>query len=374
MMGVIIQGHVKGMLKMISESDVLDHYKAGNSTFPTEIMNWYYNNDQDTFIILWNQQNEIIYVSQQIENYFDYNVKDVMGKKWTTLLPDDHVKKINTHFELNNNKLHLPNISVTSKQEKVYSFYGIVDKVQIEGKYLYICKLRNVTYVNELKQVLLDSEKLVLAGQLSAGLVHEIRNPLTSLKGFLQLIQAGVQQKEEYYKVMIGEIDKLEKITYELLQMAKPFKSNKKNESIHTLIDDVLFIMQNQSDMRKVQFMTEFDDGLSTYCNASQIKQVLINIIKNAAEAMKECGTIKIQTRSENGFAAIDIIDEGQGIPEELINQLNNPFFTTKPEGTGLGLVITQHILDLHQGELTVQKNTEKGTTFTINLPLSTNE
>src|SRR5699024_3928766 len=302
------------------------------------------------------------------------NVKDVMGKKWTTLLPDDHVKKINTHFELNNNKLHLPNISVTSKQEKVYSFYGIVDKVQIEGKYLYICKLRNVTYVNELKQVLLDSEKLVLAGQLSAGLVHEIRNPLTSLKGFLQLIQAGVQQKEEYYKVMIGEIDKLEKITYELLQMAKPFKSNKKNEFIHTLIDDVLFIMQNQSDMRKVQFMTEFDDGLSTYCNASQIKQVLINIIKNAAEAMKECGTIKIQTRSENGFAAIDIIDEGQGIPEELINQLNNPFFTTKPEGTGLGLVITQHILDLHQGELTVQKNTEKGTTFTINLPLSTNE
>src|SRR5699024_8880922 len=214
-------------------------------------------------------------------------------------------------------------------------------------------------------------EKLIRAGQLSAGLVHEIRNPLTSLKGFLQLVQAGVEQKEEYYKVMIGEIDKLEKITSELLQMAKPFKGKKKTEHVSKMIDDVLFIMSTQSAMKNIHFTIDLDDNLTTNCNAAQIKQVLINIIKNGAEAMHNEGNINIQTRLQNDYIAISITDEGEGMPDEFVEQLNNPFFTTKQGGTGLGLVITQHILEIHHGELKVETEENKGTTFTILLPFA---
>lgn len=366
-------GYVKGLFIMISDSDVIDQRETYNSTFSTEVMNWYYNNDQDTIIIIWNKRNEIIYVSELIEDYFDYNVSDLIGRAWTILLPDKQVKRINEHFEEEKNKLHIPNIVIPSKNGNS-SFNAIIGTIEIKGESYYICKLRNITYMNELKQVLIDSEKLVLAGQLSAGLVHEIRNPLTSLKGFLQLVQAGVKQKEEYYKVMIGEIDKLEKISSELLHMAKPFKGIKKTEAIRTLIDDVLFIMSTQTDMKDVHFTLELMDDLVSHCNAPQIKQVLINLIKNGAEAMEKQGTLKIKTRKENEFVAIDVIDEGEGVPDEIVNDLNNPFFTTKQEGTGLGLVITHHILDLHQGELKVSSEQGKGTTFTILLPCGNSE
>src|SRR5690625_4853394 len=356
---------------MLSNSDVLDHHQTYNTTFPIEILNWYYNNDQDTIIVIWNKNNEIIYISRLIEDYLGTKVSEVVGKEWTECLPDEPTEEIKNHFELKQDKLHIPNIRIRSNQGKIYSFKGIVDRIKLKEEYFSICKLRNATYMNELKQVLLDSEKLILAGQLSAGLVHEIRNPLTSLKGFLQLVQAGVEQKEEYYKVMIGEIEKLEKITSELLHMAKPFKKNQKSELIHKLIDDVLFIMSTQTDMRNVKFKVDLEEELQVYCNSSQIKQVLINLIKNGAEAMQKTGKITIQSRKLNENVAIDITDEGQGVPDEIVKDLNSPFFTTKQEGTGLGLVITQHILEMHKGELKVNTKHDKGTTFTIILPLS---
>ncbi len=353
---------------MISNSDVYDQ-STYTTTFPTEVMNWYYNNDKDSIIVIWNNENKVVYVSQLFEEFFQISVENILGKDWTVLLPKDQVERINKHFRLNNTKLKIPNITISSKKGETYSFNAIIDRIIIEDEELIICQLRDTTYLNELKQVLLDSEKLILAGQLSAGLVHEIRNPLTSLKGFLQLVQAGVQQKEEYYKVMIGEIEKLEKITSELLHMAKPFKSQKKIEYVHQMIDDVLFLMDNQTDMKNVDFNIDLDNSLMTHCNASQIKQVLINLIKNGAEAMKNSGSIFITSRLVDDFIEISIKDEGQGVPEELLQQLQNPFFTTKEEGTGLGLVISEHILDIHQGTLKVRSEKDKGTTFTVLLP-----
>src|SRR5690625_2940842 len=296
---------------MLSNSDVLDHHQTYNTTFPIEILNWYYNNDQDTIIVIWNKNNEIIYISRLIEDYLGTKVSEVVGKEWTECLPDEPTEEIKNHFELKQDKLHIPNIRIRSNQGKIYSFKGIVDRIKLKEEYFSICKLRNATYMNELKQVLLDSEKLILAGQLSAGLVHEIRNPLTSLKGFLQLVQAGVEQKEEYYKIMIGEIEKLEKITSELLHMAKPFKKSKQNESIDKMIKDVVFMMDTQLDMRDVEFKINVEKDLYLFCNASQIKQMLFNIVKNGAEAMNKSGIITIDAYKNSNDINIEITDNG---------------------------------------------------------------
>src|SRR5690625_2236692 len=239
---------------MVPNSDILEQHESFTTTFPTEIMDWYLYNDTDTIIIIWNDLGEIIYGSRLIEEYFSYKMDDLIGKQWTFLLPDEVADHIKQHFKEGEQKLHIPNIKISTKKGMTHAFNGIIDKIKIKEELFSICKLRNITYLNELKQVLLDSEKLVLAGQLSAGLVHEIRNPLTSLKGFLQLVQAGVKQREEYYRVMIGEIDKLEKITSELLNLAKPFESSKKSEYIYQMIEDVLFLLKTQTDLRNVHF------------------------------------------------------------------------------------------------------------------------
>lgn len=353
---------------MIRNASSVYRLQTYNETFPIEILNWCFNHTEDVVLIIWNTDHEIIYVSNQMENYYDGTVENLIGESWTTIFPEKKIMEITNHFHSSKEALHYTNVPFY-KQGETFSFRATIDVIEIDGETHFICKLKNDTYVTELKKVLLDSEKLILAGQLSAGLVHEIRNPLTSLKGFLQLVQAGVEQKEEYYKVMIGEIDKLEKITSELLHMAKPLEHHKQNEYLYELAEDVIFIMSTQMDMRGVKFETHFDESVICYCNAQQIKQVLINIIKNGAEAMKKEGTLTIAVRQVGQEAKVEITDEGEGMSKEVVQGLNHPFFTTKSDGTGLGLVVSHHILDMHEGKMNVRSSVGEGTTFEIILP-----
>ncbi len=136
--------------------------------------------------------------------------------------------------------------------------------------------------------------KMSVAGQLAAGIAHEIRNPLTSLKGFLQLLQAGVNRKEEYYQIMVDEIEKMEAITSELLFISKPMTDNKDWENLPELIDDVITLLHPQAKLKNITIVQEGEDRLRLNCDRSQIKQVFINILKNAIEAMDNPGHIKV--------------------------------------------------------------------------------
>ena len=355
---------------MNSNSNILGKYNTKRESISSEILNWYYENNDDCIIVIWNDHNQIIHISQNVENWFDLYVSELIGKQWTNFVSYQQAKEINEHFRRTDDRLEIPQILFTS-YDKEYTFQVIIDQITFNSEKCYICKLKDTTYINELKNVLLDSEKLVLAGQLSAGLIHEIRNPLTSLKGFLQLVQAGIEQKEKYFHVMINEVEKLEKITSELLHLAKPFEDIQQIEIIDDLIHDVLFIMSTQTELRDIYFITELEENLTVKCNATQIKQVLINIIKNGVEAMDKTGIIKVKTRKEDNYVAIDILDEGQGISEEIVKEIGKPFISTKEDGTGLGLMITTHIIEAHNGKLQISANEEVGTNFTILLPLA---
>lgn len=354
------------MYKMNSNSNVLGDYDTSNTSVPYEILAWNYDTNEDSIVVLWNENDEIVYISKMVEVWFEVQVSEIIGEKWMNFLLLDQANEIINHLQTKDERFEMPNLLIKRNSGREFTFHAMIDKININSEKYYICKLKNITHETELKKVLLDSEKLILAGQLSAGLVHEIRNPLTSLKGFLQLLQAGIQQQEKYYNVMIGEIEKLEKITSELLQMAKPFQDIQKNESVSELIQDVIFIMSTQTDLRDVCFVTDLEDDLYIHCNATQIKQALINIIKNGAEAMDKNGVIKITTQKEGDFVAIDVMDEGQGIPDEMVKEVGNPFFTTKPDGTGLGLTITKQIIEIHNGKLRISSYEDVGTNFTI--------
>lgn len=222
------------------------------------------------------------------------------------------------------------------------------------------------------EEYLRTSEKLSVIGELAAGVAHEIRNPLTSIKGFIQLLkQPG--QNERYYDIMLNELERINIIASELLVLAKPQAVHYKKKNITEILLTVIELLESQAHMKNIEITTDFDKDLpSVRCEENQLKQVYINIIKNAIESMSDGGQIHISAKLKpDGQILISCIDEGCGIPPELLSQLGKPFFTTKEKGTGLGLMVSQKIIKDHSGTIDIKSELNIGTTIQITLPAS---
>jgi two-component system, sporulation sensor kinase A len=218
--------------------------------------------------------------------------------------------------------------------------------------------------------MLQKTEKLTIVGQLAAGIAHEIRNPLTAIKGFTQLLSN--MGHRDYTDVILTELDRIDKIVSDLLVLAKPQISNLEEINLVELIDRVVTLLKTQAIMYNIDIISDISlkDCPMIEAEADQIKQVLINLIKNAIEAMPDGGVVTIEAEgSSEDHVVIRVIDEGIGIPRELISRLGEPFFSTKEKGTGLGLMICQRIIKNHKGSLEIDSEVNKGTTFTIRLP-----
>jgi PAS domain S-box-containing protein len=232
--------------------------------------------------------------------------------------------------------------------------------------------IQDITERKNTEERLQNSEKLSVVGQLAAGVAHEIRNPLTSLRGFIQLLQAGMQGKE-YYTIMLDELDRIEFIVSEFLNLAKPQAvTYEKNHPIE-LLNDVIILLKTETNLNNIAIVESFQDNIPCiYCEKNQIKQVLINIFKNAIESMHNGGKITVSTRlSSFNDLVICIKDQGVGIPTSRLEKLGEPFYSTKEKGTGLGLMICQKIIESHGGKITYESIENKGTTVTINLPIN---
>jgi PAS domain S-box-containing protein len=225
----------------------------------------------------------------------------------------------------------------------------------------------------ETERLIQKSEKLALLGQMAAGIAHEIRNPLTSIKGFIQLIKTS-SRKEEYFDIVLSELDRINEIVGEFLVLAKPTAAVYMTHDIKTLLKDVVTLINNQSLLNNVQIFVEFDNNLPLIsCEENQLKQVFLNLLKNAIEAMPKGGNIHVYVKKkEEGKISIQIIDQGVGIPQERIPTLGEPFYTTKEKGTGLGLMTCYKIIEGHNGQLNIYSEINQGTTIEVILPTVT--
>lgn len=229
--------------------------------------------------------------------------------------------------------------------------------------------IRDITERKQSHERLLQSEKLNVAGQIAASVAHEIRNPLTSLKGFIKLMRKqGVDSR--YLGIMETELERINGIAQELLYLGKPQLGERRRLPVRELLEQVVSLMESQAHMNSVSIDMEPGEEIFTVGDGNQLKQVLINLVKNAVEAMPQGGTVTVAARREPGFAALSIRDEGPGIPEELLDKLGSPFFSTKESGTGLGLMVCRNIIHEHQGMFQVESKTGAGTVFTVRLPL----
>lgn len=329
--------------------------------------------NDDVAYIVWNDKEEVVGVSQSINKVIGLTDIQLYGTKWKDSLTDDILNLIETYFYKCNKNSQIE--SIDRQFEKGNIKYKLTT-LKVEDSRYYICRIKDLRYVKELEESIqqlqkgiVHTEKMAIAGEFATSLIHEIRNPLTSIKGFLQLAQAGIEQKDEYYRVMIDEVEKIEYITKELLMIGKPFSQGKQRVSLQQMVNDTIVIMKLQREFSKVKFEFNWQENSYVYCSEQQIKQVLINLLKNASEAMDKKGTVKINIEEANETIQLDIIDEGEGVPEDVILEIKKPFYTTKKTGTGLGLVVTNKILHEHGAIMDIFSEKGKGSKFTITFP-----
>ena len=209
-------------------------------------------------------------------------------------------------------------------------------------------------------------------GRLSASITHEIKNLVTSLKGFVELLKDNTTEEgKKYLHVMESEMERMESILSELLYLSKPSKAFEEKVSLLQILKEVVQIMQPHAYSNNVFIRLKSEDNCDSTIlgNVNQLKQVFINLVKNAIEVMKKGGTITIELKDVHNKIQVSVQDEGIGIPEENLSKLFTPFFTTKEQGTGLGLCLVKKVVDEHQGKIVVKSNVGVGRPFILEFP-----
>ncbi|WP_246628115.1 ATP-binding protein [Paenibacillus oenotherae] len=317
----------------------------------------------------------ITQVNRAFEQLFEYSADEALGNM-LSLVPDHLIAEEQQTMEwLNSGKL-LPareTIRVTKSGEWIsvsVTTSPIRDK---NGAIRAIASItRDMTSRNKMEELLRRSEKLTTVGQLAAGVAHEIRNPLTTLRGFLQLQLETSKFNSRHVDIMLSELDRINLIVGEFLILAKPQATRFEEKDVRFIFGDVISLLDSQAHLCDIVFETDFStDSCLISCEENQLKQVFINVIKNAIEAMPQGGVIQVEIkRGRSGHVLVSITDEGIGIPEDIIPKLGDPFFTGKDTGTGLGIMVSQRIIQSHYGTMDIVSKVNVGTKVTISLPL----
>lgn len=230
----------------------------------------------------------------------------------------------------------------------------------------------DITNQKRSEKMLMKSEMLSAVGQLAAGIAHEIRNPLTSLKGFLQLMIQSKKYQKDYAEVMMSEFIRLEAIINEFLVLAKTKSNTFDPVQVNSIVEDVCMVLESQAVLNNVRIEKQLSGDLPEILAVSnELKQVFINILKNAIEAMEDAeGFITIRSYFEKDSVFITFEDQGKGISKEVLEKLGEPFYTTKEKGTGLGLMVTFKIIENHGGSIHFESEEGKGTIVKLKLPI----
>ncbi|MBP1079786.1 ATP-binding protein [Bacillus capparidis] len=234
-------------------------------------------------------------------------------------------------------------------------------------KYLML-KRRTKTELSQIK-----AQKLELLSSLAASTAHEIRNPLTGIRGFIQLLKKKHQSDDDsfYFSIIENEINRINQIVTEFLVLGKPTAVQDKVHSLFDIINEILPIIHSEANLHRSDVSLEFVPNEEIHIRGSkdQIKQVILNLAKNAFESMKNGGILHIQAIKKDDHAILRITDNGEGIPKEMIQEIFQPFVSHKKNGTGLGLMVCNRIVAMHGGKIDISSELSKGTTVTVTFP-----
>ncbi|MBP2231541.1 two-component system sensor histidine kinase AtoS [Azospirillum agricola] len=240
-----------------------------------------------------------------------------------------------------------------------------------------VAVLKDLTEQRRLNKQIMRADRLAALGELMAGVAHEIRNPLTSIRGFMQFLETcdDIAEWRSYAPLIVRQVDSLNRIITELLEFGRSRPPFIRPVGLNELIREVTLLIGRKSN---AQVILEPDPALPPVeADGEALKQVILNLVINAIQAIPESGTIRIATRASDGpgdgDAVVTVTDDGVGIPPEDLEKIFDPFYSTKPTGTGLGLAMVHRIVDAHHGTIVLTSTPGAGTTATLRLPFRHN-
>ncbi len=242
---------------------------------------------------------------------------------------------------------------------------------------------RDISDLNNFRKQMARMDRLATLGELSAGIAHEIRNPLAGIKTSAQVLEESFSPgdfRSQLVSRIVKEIDRSNKLLQRFFNFAKPSRPKPQFHSLVSIIDGVYLLLANRLAKRKILFEMEIEENLPpVFIDESQFEQVILNLFLNAMDAMQDGGKIKVAAHMENTsaegdpatrkYVRVEVRDNGKGIEENMLERIFNPFFTTKSNGVGLGLSITSRLLDENNCKIEVSSTPGKGSVFTVLLP-----
>ncbi len=271
-------------------------------------------------------------------------------------------------------------LEVSYPRQRILSFYIVPLMDEEHGRVSGLAViLRDVTEARQRAASVIESERLSALTLLAAGIAHEIGNPLNSLNIHLQLMERELKKLpaenaarlREDIRIARDEIARLDRIVNQFLRAVRPTTPDLRRASVNDIVRESLALMERELKDRDILVELELADDLPRcLVDRAQLKQAFYNLIKNALQAMRAGGILRVRTTADDEHATVEFIDTGHGIPAEQIGRIFEPYFTTKPDGSGLGLMIVQRIVREHGGTIDVESDPGRGTTVRLKLPI----
>ncbi len=327
-------------------------------------------------VIAIDRQGDVTTMNPAAEMITGYTLNELVGRPYATLFSDPHFASpvLDT---LAHGTEHLAQEVSFPARDRTIELSVTTSRIHNPDGELIgaLVIFSDLTARKETQRRLAQTERLATLGELMAGVAHEVRNPLTAIRGYVQIIrqQTSLPVHQEYLSVVLKEIDSINRVIQQLLDFSRPRQSQWQQVLLNSLIEETLILVQTSGVQARIAFNVEQDKGLpAIVADRELLKQVILNILINAVQAISARGEIRIRTWQYSATQqAVMIEDNGCGIDIALQKKIFDPFFTTKASGTGLGLALSQRIINAHQGDIHVASIPGCGATFTLILPVN---
>jgi PAS domain S-box-containing protein len=326
-------------------------------------------------IIATDLEGNILEVNGQVYELYGYNISDLHGKSAFSFIAENDVQRVLEHLSTVLNSGVTVNAECTLVKMNKSRFpvdlsIGLVRSG--EGNPIgFVAIIRDITEKREIQQRLLKAERFAAIGELAGMVGHDLRNPLTGIKNaayYLKKKNVCTEAKgKEMLDIVDNAVEHANRIVNDLLDYSREIRLELEERTPQSLVKEALSSIQIPDRIKILDYSL---DDPKMNVDPSRIMRVLVNLINNAIDAMPKAGTLEIRSTQKNGNVEISFVDSGPGIPEEIIPKLFTPLFTTKAQGMGFGLAICKRIVEAHGGKITVESEQDKGTTFTIVLPV----
>lgn len=302
------------------------------------------------------------YVNKEAQRQFKRSAEDLLGQSIYALWRQADDVRAELERAINEQAA----VRFEAAISELQAYYSINAYPTVDGMSVYF---QDITEKKSMEREMFRLERLHLVGEMAAGIAHEIRNPMTTVRGFLQFFRRKFSGCEEEIDLMVAELDRANSIITEFLALAKNKVSQLSECDISQVIASLFPLIQAEAFVSGKDVQVKSESSLQIEADHGEIRQLILNIAKNGLEAMASGGMLTIAAHREQGAIVLAVSDQGAGIAPEIIDKIGTPFFTTKETGTGLGLAVCYSIAARHKAQISIEAS-DAGTTFSVRFPL----